>query len=172
MAAQIHWVLILALSLMMYWYFFFSFLPAEITYLFKAWEHSAEIKAFHCILILPLQFPRVASLYNYNKTTKENLFKPFREARISFCLKTTFTSQKPDVELASSCWLDWSVFQRFLISNIFADYHIVDLTLLPTGLVWFVTIQGPLELATGSQAESSASQQQCISYNTKYEIWT
>ena len=66
--------------------------------------------------------------------------------------------------------LKW--FQQFLIYNICADYHIANLTLLATGLAWFVTIHRPLELAIGSQVESSASQQTVflIILNMKFEL--
>lgn len=170
MAVHIHWLLMLALSLMICQFIWFSFLPAEAAYLFKTLQHSTEIKAFHYVLIFPPQFPKVASLYNY-KTTKGNFFKPFRETRSSFCVKITFTSQNLGVDLASSCWPDCSGFQQFLIYNICANYHIANLTLLATGLAWLVTIHRPLEIAIGSQLESSASQQHYISHNTKHDIW-
>lgn len=136
---------------------FLFFLPTETAYLFKAWQNNTEIKTFHYILIFPLLFSKVASLYSYNKTTKENLFKPFKETRSSFCVKITFTSQKPGVALYSSCWPDWSGFQQFLIYNIHADYHTANFTLLVTGLAWFVTFHRPLEVAIGLP-----SRKQCL----------
>lgn len=127
MATQIHWLLFLALSLMIYWYFF-SFLSAETAYFFKIWEYGTEIKALHYILLFPFSFSRLFHCTIITRQQKKASSNCSGKLEV-----VSVWSQKPGVELTNSCLLEWSCFQHFLIYIFCADYYIANLTSLATG---------------------------------------
>lgn len=140
LAAQTHWLIILALGLN-----FCSFLPADTLHLFKVMrvQHYTEINTFQYIFyIFPNSFPRL--LYSTVRTWQQKKTSSNCLGKLEVVsVKRLHSHKKSDVEFAISCWLDWSSFEQFLICNICGDYHFANLTLLSTGLSWFVSIHRP-----------------------------